>query len=34
MLRGLASDFRNVRHFMVLDGYDSYAILRHTSNLP
>lgn len=30
ILRSLASDFRSVRHYMVIDGYDTYAILRHT----
>ncbi|WP_404351760.1 hypothetical protein LG324_03350 [Phycicoccus jejuensis] len=28
MLRSLASDFRHVRHYMVLDGYDTFAILE------
>jgi hypothetical protein len=28
LLRSLASDFRNVRRYLILDGYDSYAILR------
>ena len=28
MIRSLASDFRNVRRYMVLDGYDSYSILQ------
>jgi hypothetical protein len=28
LLRNLASDFRNVRRYLVLDGYDTYAILR------
>lgn len=32
MLRGLASDFRNIRRYMVIDGYDSYAILKHTKS--
>lgn len=27
MLRSLASDFRNVRRYLILDGYDTYAIL-------
>lgn len=31
MLRSLASDFRNIRHYMVIDGYDTCAILRHTT---
>lgn len=29
MLRSLASDFRRVRRYLVLDGFDSYAVLRH-----
>lgn len=28
MLRSLASDFRHVRHYMVLDGYETFAILH------
>ncbi|GAA5124744.1 hypothetical protein GCM10023339_46740 [Alloalcanivorax gelatiniphagus] len=28
MIRSLASDFRSVRRYMVLDGYDSYSILQ------
>ena len=33
MLRGLASDFRNIRHYMLIDGYDSYAILKHNATV-
>ena len=28
MVRSLASDFRNARRYMILDGYDSYSILQ------
>ena len=28
MLRSLASDFRHVRHYMILDGYETFAILH------
>jgi hypothetical protein len=33
MVESLASDMRNPRHFMVIDGYDTYALLRHARQL-
>lgn len=32
MLESLASDYRNVRRYMILDGYETYAILQGNAN--